>query len=247
MARSFNGSTYQLTNTSGAAVSGVPATFAAWYKPNALSSDAEICGCSNPGSTTQLFRLMVLGTDKVFAQFRSDSSAITSATGTTNLTVGVWCHVAATFDASGNVEVFHNGSSEATGSFAGSPSITLSCTDIGYLNRPSDINFANGDIAEVGMWSAVLSDNEISALARGSRVRHIRPGSLALDVPIEGLQSPEPDYSGNGIDMTVTGATYATHAPVSFATRQPRFPLVEAGAVPSTSYYSGMSLMGAGV
>ena len=75
--------------------------------------------------------------------------------------------------------------------------------------------FFNGRIAEVGLWRAVLSADEILSASQGVSPSRIRPGALIGYWPIWGVASPEPDLSDLGNHGTVTGtAPAADHAPV---------------------------------
>jgi len=68
--------------------------------------------------------------------------------------------------------------------------------------------YANGDIAEVGVWNVTLTAEEIAGLAKGFRCRMIRPQSLRFDLRmIRDLQ----DLS-QALAMTNTnGATVSPH------------------------------------
>ena len=71
-----------------------------------------------------------------------------------------------------------------------------------------------GEGCEAAVWAAALTDEEIAALASGINLRLIRSASLWGYWPVLGLDSPEPDWSGNGRNMTLVGSpAYATHAP----------------------------------
>ena len=71
-----------------------------------------------------------------------------------------------------------------------------------------------GRLAEVAIWKgATLSAAEITALASGTSPSAVRSGSLTGYWPLYGVASPEPDYSGNVGNGTVTGSSAANHCP----------------------------------
>jgi hypothetical protein len=73
-----------------------------------------------------------------------------------------------------------------------------------------------GSIAEVGYWNTLLNQNEIAALQSGVSPNKIRRGSLVGYFPLYGAGSPEPDYSGNKNNGTLTGTTTVPHCPCQF-------------------------------
>lgn len=101
----------------------------------------------------------------------------------------------------------------------------------GNLNIGKDAAFAattrwNGDLAHLWWIKARLNDNELKGIAFTSKpltanYRHW---------PLWGLDSPEPDLSGNGDDGTVTEAIRSNHPPITLFT--PKWaaaaPLIEA-------------------
>ena len=73
-----------------------------------------------------------------------------------------------------------------------------------------------GTIAEVGIWNDILNSSEIAALEAGVSPNRIRRSALAGYFPLYGAHSPEPDYSGNKDNGTLTGTTVVPHCPCGF-------------------------------
>jgi hypothetical protein len=70
----------------------------------------------------------------------------------------------------------------------------------------------DGDEAEVAIWSAALTDDEVNALQKGFSPLLIRPQSLVAYWPLSGNDSPERDRGKNGYNLTLTnGPTKADH------------------------------------
>lgn len=71
----------------------------------------------------------------------------------------------------------------------------------------------DGSMAEFGLWQAELSAGEVLGLAQGVSPGRVRQTSLLMYVPILGLASPEPDFSGSQRSVTLTGTgTVVDHA-----------------------------------
>jgi hypothetical protein len=82
--------------------------------------------------------------------------------------------------------------------------------------------FNNGQLADFAIWSVLLTAAEASALAKGARPNTIRSASLVNWWPLGGIQSPEPDLSGNKNNGTLTGTAPAFGPPIAPFT--PRWP-----------------------
>ncbi len=78
--------------------------------------------------------------------------------------------------------------------------------DIGRARRATEI-YAKGRIAEVGFWSVTLTQDEITALAKGASPLSIRPQSLFFYAPLV----RDAIELRNGSTLTVSGATVAEH------------------------------------
>jgi hypothetical protein len=82
-----------------------------------------------------------------------------------------------------------------------------------------------GIFADFAFWNAELSAAEMRAIGVGyARPGRIRPLSLIGWWNMDGLQSPEPDLSGNQYNGTLTGTTSGFGPPISmFTPRWPQF------------------------
>jgi hypothetical protein len=218
VARNFNGTNQKLLATSGAAITGVPATFAAIVRTDTTSLEKSILGVSRSTSSTPLFRIIMSSAGKPSAQFRGTGTT-SQATGTTTLSTTAYQQIAGTFASDAATEIFYNGVSEATAAAPTNSSITVNQTEIGVLQRTSAAQFWDGDIAECAMWNAVLDAAEIAALAKGYSPLLIRPANLVAYWPLVGKNSPETDIVGR-YDMTVTGATASAHPRIFLPTAQ---------------------------
>jgi hypothetical protein len=87
-------------------------------------------------------------------------------------------------------------------------------TDTLFLMSRGGAEWVGGRLAEVAIWSTLLSANEVLSLSRSAPVASIRPQSLAIYYPLYGAAAPEADLSGHHNSGAVTGATAADHVPL---------------------------------
>jgi hypothetical protein len=130
------------------------------------------------------------------------------------MTAGVWYHIAFA-RISGIVSCYLNGVESSAGGLS-SPG-TFFCDTLGAYPFNTAFNLA-GNLAEVGLWNVGLSAGEITALASGILPYQIRSQSSTGYWPLYGLTSPEPDFSGNANNGTLTGTTSATGPPTNLFT-----------------------------
>jgi hypothetical protein len=124
----------------------------------------------------------------------------------------VWHRVLLVRRNSGNLlELYVDGSSEASsasdpGTDAGAP------TDQYWGNNDLEDEGLGGDIARAAFISGVtLTPQQADSFLYTGRW----PASLDQWIEMSG-GSPEPDWSGNGLNGTLTGTTIADHAPAQF-------------------------------
>ena len=90
----------------------------------------------------------------------------------------------------------------------------LTNTSVGAVNLnspPSTVNLFNGSLAEIAFWTTNLTDANITSLAAGASARSFSLANLVAYWPLCGVASPEPDTSGAGHNLTLTGTTGAVH------------------------------------
>jgi len=72
--------------------------------------------------------------------------------------------------------------------------------------------FTAGSMAELAAWGGVtITASEAVSLAAGASPVSVHPDGLTFYVPMHGGDSPEPDYSGNKYNATLTGTSYVPH------------------------------------
>jgi hypothetical protein len=207
MARSFNGNTDLIL---GGSINGPnPCTYGSWFNCTLVKGyNCTLCNVAD-------MKLYVTSSGKLAIYC---FTGLYDGTGTHTVTANTWHYFLATFDGA-TVTGYLDGASDA--SFAATFSGSASSNEIGRDGVGGGHNFG-GLLADVAVWNVVLSQLEISALANGARPLAVRPKALVRYWPVGGLQSPEPDLSGNAQNGTLTGTNPAFGPP--FAPYTPRWP-----------------------
>lgn len=210
MAYNFGGANQSIT--AGATVTAYPLTLAAWFNRNASPSATPLFLVTVDFSGGTQFHGIALdaGSNNVSARTNAGGS-LGTAISTTTFTTNVWNHAAGVFDSSTLRTVYLNAGGEQTSGTNLTPS-SINNTTIGGRYASSSLgNFANAIIAEVGIWSAALTQPEIASLSKGVTCNLVRPQSLVFYAPlIRNLQ----DAKG-GLTLTNNnGATVANHTRV---------------------------------
>ena len=211
MAYLFTAASSQHMIGNSAPITAEPITMAGWFRPRVNVASAQYIACIGSSANNSHIRI---GPDTagVRAQRFDTLGGNFMATSSGSVAAGTWFHICGTFDASANIVAYYNGVAGAP--VTASNPLSINRTVIGARIASGALGFfADGDIAEVGMWNAVLTADEIAALAKGYKCSDIRPQSLRFDFRmIRDLQ----DLSG-GIVMTNTnGATVSNHPRIIF-------------------------------
>lgn len=187
-----------------------PFTFSAWVFPTG-SGDRSFLNGNDSGS----IQIRVNANNTIYLIKRAVAGILIS---TATVTASAWNHVAVTETGSAQ-SITVNGGTPITGSTA--------VTYAGYLNNiyypTGTFESFDGRVADWAIWSNILTQGEINALSTGVRPNRIRPDLLICYLPLDGLQSPEPDFSGNGYIGDLEGTTYAPNPPITMFT--PRWPI----------------------
>jgi hypothetical protein len=172
-------------------------------------------GQAAAGTTQSIFNNASVGVGAGIGAGSTEYGLYISATGfgaTQNiLPCNQWCHVLIT-ETGGSLTLYFNGrniSLEGTVSCPTLGSGTLTLLYNGAVPTSPDMY-----IAEMGVWSRILTPTEIYDLSsRRHSVALITDSAIAL-WPLRGTESPEPDVSGNNHSLNARSSVYVEHPDV---------------------------------
>lgn len=207
MARDFTVNTNYLQTSSGWLP--VTGSISFWFKPAWSSGDSTdhiLATCE----VTDFFRIEKFSDNNCYIGWDIggvDDRVVFADTGI--FTSGVWTLVVVTWVSAGNTTAYI-GSATARGTHVTptNPSVAASMS----IGARANITSANGTIADFAAWNVALTAAEVGALLSGVRPNRIRPQPLRF-WPIDGLSSPEPDYSGNKDNAVLNGTPPAANGP----------------------------------
>lgn len=216
MSRSFTGSSSQYLNLGSAVVSGPPFTIAAWFYLENSSHTFYSMPSIHNSSTTDAGNYHALEVDSsaVYAESKVLAADVGNyATSSAAPSIGAWQHACGVFSATNSRAAYLNGGNKGTN--AGTFAPTVNMTDIGRLRAfAASPIYGTGRVAEVAIWDAALTDEEVASLAKGFAPHLIRPGNLVSYWPLLGNTSPEIDIiSANGLTL-VNAPTKIEHPPI---------------------------------
>lgn len=230
MARFFDGTNDTITVDDVAGVRAQrPMSGSAWIRRSSSLGSNNFFWKRGDTNKGWAFRIAPTADNRVALTFFGIADVFSTST----ITDQLWHHIAFTIDASGNIRIYIDGVLDLTSTIS-APSTT---TQILRIAQSTDDNgvpttFKEQTSAESAIWSSQLSGGQVLAVFNGKIgvPATINPSTLELYLPFEGLESPEPDLSGNKRTGTVTGAIRANGPPI--APHSARFwgdgPLVEA-------------------
>jgi hypothetical protein len=175
-------------------------SFGGWFKPSSCATD--LAGMTLDGTVTGL-RIVIRSSGTKWAfQVVGGSTLATAATGT--CVPNVWQHIFVTYNSSGAMILYINGTSAATATSANLDSHTYSNAII----MGSGGAYYSGDISDVRVYNRTLSANEVRSIYYGIGTR----SGLVGYYPLAGTAGTyNADFSGNGnfanaINSPVRGA-----------------------------------------
>jgi hypothetical protein len=176
MAYLFNGTADALEFGS-APITGVPLTIALWFRPSS-SAAAVICSIGVPGSTDR-FQISAIPSTPVINATTVQGGTAQAAALNTAIALNTWHHGAAVFSAINSRQVFFNGTGSAVNTGSATP-FGLNRINISGAYAPTLTAWFPGAIAEVAIWNAALTADEVTAHFKGYRPDLIRPRNLVF-------------------------------------------------------------------
>jgi hypothetical protein len=213
MSLTFNGTSSKLTR-SAALVSAYGLSIFAWIKPVSTSEQGMVCGHGdNSGGVDNEFMLYCDGTAGKVKAFARDSGS--ASADSTTAPAASWQPALATFTSTTRRDIYYaagavtNNTSSIAPSFAAIDRFIVGCRGV------SDSLWFDGDIAEVAIWSSVLTQGNFDSLAAGAFPETIASGSL---IDAWSLETQAASHTGvNGNVLTAANTTQGSTHPFSRA------------------------------
>lgn len=228
MARNFNNSASQYLELASAPATGVPLTLACWFRPVATAATYDLIniGTSSGSIYFNLYANPTGTSPTIGAASADNSTPETIAATTTTYPANAWSHACAVYASSTSRAAYLGGAGKGTATASSAPT-GLTQADVGAFHAVGGVFGAfTGQIAEVAIWNAALSDVEVAWLA-GIGVDtlvdlplRIRRASLVAYWKLDGRTSPEWDYSGHGNRIALVNGPSPWTSP-DFLNQQP--------------------------
>ena len=216
MARSFNGTSDFLNNVTGyLSGSSGPFTIALWMKSASVTQTNAYLGDSDDSVSAIGWALRYGFTNDGAGHAQVDFFVTAGGFGTGSQIAILntnWHHICYRYlGAASEWAYFLDGTKTViNASLTGTFSTGLNELLIGASGITGS-NFYNGSLAEIAIWTTNVSDANITSLAAGSKATNFSPGNLIGYWQLCGTASPEPDGSGAGHSVALTGTTAAAH------------------------------------
>ena len=198
--------------SSAALASGVPMTISAFfYQTASLAVNGGITSVSNT-SNAHRNALIVRpnGTVRAVTYTAADGTTLLNADTTATAALNTWHHACAVFASLASRTIFLNGANAVTNTSTAGAYTTANIVHVGAQGGGnfSVGQFFPGRLAEVGIWSAALTPDEVLSLSQGVTPDQIRPQALVFYAPlVRNLVELR-----NGVTLTnVNGASVAVH------------------------------------
>lgn len=219
MARTLNGtSDYLDLDSIKGSVSASAGSIGGWFKP--ANNDAVIRAIITwrIDSSNRIELIDFNGIAALNIRARHTGGGTNKDITGSSISAGSWAHAMVTWSSAADEWKYYlNGSqvgSTATGlgTISGTPAVF-------YLGNDTFSEYAVGDLAEWGVWTAALTAAEVASLAKGFSPLLVRPASILDTFAVMGSASPEPGSRGNSATLGGTPAK-ADHPRIIYPRRR---------------------------
>ncbi len=176
MAYDFSGSSQDISFASTPATA-APLSMAFWGDMDAATNNENAMSLSDAASNN--FFAIRFNSRRIEARTSANGN-VSNALSPTQFSLNTWFHGAAVFESATLRTAYLNGGNPGTNTTSRTPT----GIDRGNIGSRTGGNYINGRMAEVAMWSAALTAEEIAILAKGFSPYLIRPQSLVFYVPL---------------------------------------------------------------
>jgi hypothetical protein len=240
MARSFNGTTDQIDCGTGVQNPSAGIGISVWIYPTTLTPAYQAVYVKFNSANANLggHAILLKSTGKLAVYLSIVATARGFDPGTITVSQNVWTHVFLHYrnSVSGQAgfRLFVNGALDSNSAAnLGALGTTFQAgdkTSIGTDFNNAGRNFKGG-VAELAMWNTDINGPEIVNLAQGTRPWLVRPQNLCHYMPLDGIESPEPDLNRGGTTLknngTLTGTSQTFIGPPVFMMTPRRPPIID--------------------
>ena len=157
----FNGTSDYITSDSLPITDFTNFTMSGWFYLSQNSVSNHLLGFTNTTTSTPIAILESNTSGFIRFNYRTDASVLTS-TDSDSISLNKWYFVTATKEA-GNVKIYLDGSLNASDTLSDT-AITINTFCVGALIRTTNVNFLDGNLANVAIWNRALSSDEINSV-----------------------------------------------------------------------------------
>ena len=214
--RTFNGTSQFLQDVS-TPISAAPLSMSAWFNVDDVASIDNFLVLSDRSTSLEdCVRLLTrgdVGGDPIEIRMIDGASPIDFARTSTGYSATTWQHAGGTWSAS-QLQAFLNGANKGTdSSLASTFPAGLSHVTIGAQSQNNaESQYLGGSLAEIGLWSVELTDDELASTADGFSPLMINPKSLVAYWPLGGIYGENDKDIVGGFNMTPTASpTFSPH------------------------------------
>lgn len=218
MAYSFTAANLQYLTATGITSTALsPMTLACWARPytdgRSAGTASQLISVQQAGTAQRNTLATILSPSSTFRCAANAVGAITNGAADTVVVASAnsWSHFASVFTSSTSRTSYVAGGSPVTNTTDIGTQLSGDIVRIAVRFGVSLGTYGNGDICEVGVWSASLTAIEIASLACGVTCDLVRPQSLVFYAP---LIRDLVDVRGGVILTNTNGATVSNHTRV---------------------------------
>lgn len=209
MSRLFDDANTEQRTSAQAVATDEPLSFAAWIYPDAVGINQAIC-CLDNSAATQHYQLLYVTNGNVLKAASRDAGAGVVSSGVAIGGLNTWSHTAGVFAAGGASRIAYiDGTPDTIESTVRNP-VGINRISIG--NWPLNSTYFSGRIAELAVWTAALTQANVTMLASGASPLMVQSANLVIYYP--GLV--DDTEMMQGLTWTGNAPDAAAHPPTIF-------------------------------
>lgn len=194
-----------------AVVASPPFTVALWFRPANLTSDYTLVSLPDKDAAADYYDIGLDGTAvgepiRATAREAGSTNEALSTAGPTDTTT--WRSATAIYASATDRRAFFDGGNKGTNSTSRTPA-GVDRFSVGRNGRSAPFGYFGGHMAWVFVWNVALDDADVAAWHGGDLAQQASMVA-AWDFTLAPAGSVYADVIGNGHDLTVSGATFAS-------------------------------------